>query len=476
MLPEWTIVGFSGHRNLPAPHVAAAGIGAALNQLTASCGSLGGISSLAVGADTLFVKEMARREQPFFLVLPFSRSRFQKDFSGEDWDRLQPLLNRAASIEEIVLGESVEEPYMEAGALIVDRADVVLVVWDGAVAAGAGGTGDVVAYARAMGKPLLIVDSTTGNLVAERLELLPAKPVFPPAANDGRTPRQMVEEKFLALDQAAQGHSYGVRHLIPAIIILQLLTAPLGLGALTLDLHHTHELASKLVIVAELLLLMTAFILIFQHRKKHQQWISNRIQAEICRSFLATWHLRGNGEHSPAIAVQGFSRFCRNLRLIQHMDKTPTPSLEVVRDQYLVGRIQGQINHFNREYGTASRAYRKLKAYAIMGTALAALFTATTLVLSLLPLSDAAYTVAKVLSLLFPLISAALFTLIVTQDYSRRTARYREMVQVLEDIEKRLKIIRTWTSLARITIEAETELFQEIVEWQSFQRFAGEPH
>jgi hypothetical protein len=476
MLPEWTIVGFSGHRNLHDPRIAAEGIHAALDRLTTSSSPLASISSLAAGADTIFVKEMERRHQPFFLVLPFTKSRFEKDFSTEEWKHILPLLNKASGIEENVIGESLEEPYMEAGALIVERSDLVLVVWDGAAASGAGGTGDVVDYARAMNKPLLIIDPISGEIAEERLKLLPSKHTSNSTVTCHDNPHKMVQEEFLDLDKAAQGHSTGVRHLVSVIIIFQLLSAALGLGALTLDFHHTHETTSNLITVFELFLLIAAFALTFQHRKKHQQWIRNRIQAEISRSFLATWHLRGHGDYTPTIAVQGFNRFCRNLQLIRHMDKTSHPSLKAVREKYLVERIQGQIKHFKRQYGMANQAYEKLKFYAVLGTALAAIFTAATLVFSLLNFSDSAYTVVKVLSLLLPLISAALFSLIVTQDYSRRAARYREMVDVLEDVEKRLNIIRTWTSLARIAAEAETELLQEIVEWQSFQRFAGEPH
>jgi hypothetical protein len=39
----------------------------------------------------------------------------------------------------------------------VDRSDVLLAVWDGQPARGPGGTGDVVAYARARGTPVEVV-------------------------------------------------------------------------------------------------------------------------------------------------------------------------------------------------------------------------------------------------------------------------------------------------------------------------------
>ena len=54
MIPEWSIVGFAGHRELATPDVVAAQIGAALDRLAALCGSLATISSSASGADMLY--------------------------------------------------------------------------------------------------------------------------------------------------------------------------------------------------------------------------------------------------------------------------------------------------------------------------------------------------------------------------------------------------------------------------------------
>ena len=85
-------------------------------------------------------------------------------------------------------------------------------------------------------------------------------------------------------------------------------------------------------------------------------------------------------------------------------------------------------------------------------------------------------TVLKHLSLLLPLVSTALFTLLVTQDYSRRTVRYGDMATMMEKAAKQLKMVRTWNGLARVATETEEELLQEVIEWHSFRHFAGEPH
>ncbi len=61
MLPEWTVVGFSGHRKLAEPKAVAAGIHKAFERLAANGSPLATVSSAASGADTLFVEEVARR-------------------------------------------------------------------------------------------------------------------------------------------------------------------------------------------------------------------------------------------------------------------------------------------------------------------------------------------------------------------------------------------------------------------------------
>ena len=175
MPPKCTVVGFSGHRKLADPKVATEAIRKIFDRLAAHCGPLATVSSAASGADTLFVEEAARRQLPCRLVLPFPKSRFRRDFSPADWQRILPLIGKAASVEEIAGGESADGAYMRAGILTADRADIMVVVWDGKPAAGLGGTGDVVAYVRELRKPLIIVDPNSGAIAGERWEPWPLK-------------------------------------------------------------------------------------------------------------------------------------------------------------------------------------------------------------------------------------------------------------------------------------------------------------
>ena len=141
----------------------------------ASHSPLASVSSAASGADTLFVEEVARRKLPCLLVLPFPKARFQQDFSPGDWQRILPLLEKATRVEEVEGAQSAQGAYMEAGIRTAAQADIMVVVWDGKPAGGLGGTGDVVAEIRRLGKPLIIIDPASGEIAEERLEQLPAQ-------------------------------------------------------------------------------------------------------------------------------------------------------------------------------------------------------------------------------------------------------------------------------------------------------------
>jgi hypothetical protein len=170
ILSTQTSVGFTGHRRLRSPEVVRDGISAAVDRLAASHSNLVGVCSIASGADTLFVEELARRSIPFFILLPFAVEEFRRDFDEGDWCRVEPLLEQAIAVEITTDTGTRAQRFMECGVVTVDRADVMLAVWDGQPPRGEAGTAPVVAYARSVQKPLLLIDPETGALQVEWLE------------------------------------------------------------------------------------------------------------------------------------------------------------------------------------------------------------------------------------------------------------------------------------------------------------------
>jgi hypothetical protein len=115
-----------------------------------------GLSSLAIGADQLFAKVVLERGGQLVAIVPFAG--YRQCFSPEDVHQYDALLARATDVETLVGRGSDQESYLAAGMRVVQRSDAMIAVWDGQPAAGVGGTADIVQYARAVGRPLSIVD------------------------------------------------------------------------------------------------------------------------------------------------------------------------------------------------------------------------------------------------------------------------------------------------------------------------------
>lgn len=461
-----TVIGFAGHRHLKDPDGTRALIAGALDRLAGSHPSLVALSSVAIGADQLFADEALRRRLPFLAVLPFPATRFRQDFAPADWAAAERLLAAATHVDAVDPADSGDGAYMEAGVRVVDLADIVMVVWDGEPGSGPGGTSDVVAYARALERPLLWINPVTGALVPERME--PAPPS--PSDTDGLGPRATVERWFETLDASANRDAPTVRHLLQRVVVLHLVASVAGLAVLALDLEG---IIAWGVAAFEVLVLLLAFWLSARRHHSHAHWLRNRIEAEICRSALATWAIR---DHMRMLAVPGYDRLARQLRVLQRLDRTAAPPFEVARSDYLEHRVRHQVGYFGQRATTARGAYRNLTRLAMTCTVLAMLMAGAHLVLAVRHVEGLVTSITEFLSLSLPLASAAIFSLVLTQEYSRRASRYREMVAWLDWEAYRLAAARTWVGLAGTAAEVETALLNEAVEWQGFRRAASDPH
>ena len=467
-LADWIIVGFSGHRNLEDPKTVSAGICASLDRVAAIHSPVAAVSSSARGADTLFLEEVARRDIPFFLLLPFHRMRFRQDFVPADWQRVEVLVDRALNVEELGDTETAEEAYLETGVRVVDRSDLMVVVWDGNPAQGMGGTADVVDYTRDIGKPLIIIDPFTGHLAQERLEQLDGQGVV--ADWNGR-PRQAVEGQFELLDQEAVRHQPRAVRSFHFIIMLHLLAAVVAVLAFVLP---GLGIKSSMIIL-EVIFLVAAVSLIHRQQRMHDTWVHSRIGAELCRSFLAMWHMRGRTRPLSPVGGPPLQRLYRSLCMAWYLDRPDTQELGEARDRYLQERVQDQIGYFKRNLEKARPQLQWHKRIATTCTISAIAFALAALVFSLIH-TNAAVPSLKATAVLLPLLSAGVLSRVISQDYARRAVRYAEMVSLLENAARRLQTTRTWNSLTRIAVETEEELLHEIVEWHSLKRFASQPH
>jgi len=116
------------------------------------------IGALAVGADQLFVRTALQLGLLVETVIPCTK--YETTFvSPEELLEYKSLLKRSSKVCTLSFETPSEDAFLAAGLHVVDHCDLLVALWNGKPAAGKGGTGDIVAYAREMRKPLIHVHS-----------------------------------------------------------------------------------------------------------------------------------------------------------------------------------------------------------------------------------------------------------------------------------------------------------------------------
>jgi hypothetical protein len=180
--PEITVrlrVGVSGHRTLTAALRGLAGeISKAVEYITAKLAvspdvPLTVVSSLAEGADRIVADAILGREGARLeVVLPLPPDEYCADFGTEesraDFSRL---LSRDDHYDLVRTAVSRDHAYELAGRAVVDRSDVMIIIWDGEPTRGPGGTAEILDYARRRRRPVVLIHVTTdgARLVADEL-------------------------------------------------------------------------------------------------------------------------------------------------------------------------------------------------------------------------------------------------------------------------------------------------------------------
>lgn len=114
------------------------------------------LSGLAAGADTLFA-EIALRgglELEVCLAAPDIVENFPP---GPERERFLTLCALSNHVHRLAYPARSTSAYLGLGRWLVESCDLLIAAWNGLPAAGEGGTGDVVAYARTVGRPMIHV-------------------------------------------------------------------------------------------------------------------------------------------------------------------------------------------------------------------------------------------------------------------------------------------------------------------------------
>lgn len=147
-------VGISGHQVLP--EVALDPVLTGLRDVVAQAGpALVGVSSLAAGTDQLFARQVLDAGGRLHVVLPCQG--YAATLETADRAAYHEMLQHAATVETLPFPEPSEEAFYAAGRRVVDLCQQLVAVWDGQPARGLGGTADVVAYARQLGRDVRVI-------------------------------------------------------------------------------------------------------------------------------------------------------------------------------------------------------------------------------------------------------------------------------------------------------------------------------
>lgn len=151
--------GITGHQDL-GDLVAIAWVRGELVRALELQGVTHGFTCLAAGADQLFAQALLDRRIPYTVVVPSTgyELAFQDVAARHEYVRL---LGRAERCIDLGFEQPGEEAYWAAGQEIVRLADLLIAVWNGAPAAGLGGTGDVVGHARQVGRSVWHLNPVT---------------------------------------------------------------------------------------------------------------------------------------------------------------------------------------------------------------------------------------------------------------------------------------------------------------------------
>ena len=480
-LPLFHVVGFSGHRHLADPGGVVVAIRAALEAIRHEApGEWIALASAAAGADLLFVHTAMDLGMGWEASLPLPLSDFERDFAPEEWAEVKALLTRAEHLEIAAEPGSREEAYLTGGFEIVNRCDLLLVVWDGQPARGKGGTADVVAYARAMGRPIVIVNPDTQAVRRENFEALrlhDANLRFLNAVPGGEavkaeTSRALVSAFQRKVDDAATHSSPHFRKLIAMTVWLHVGATALATASLAFGWHWAGLPWGKLL----LLLGALAVALVVRKQRTHHHWIRCRLAAEITRSALAIWGLPRATRLFADFDWAGLEPLRRSLDVLhRRAARDAGTDFDTFRQHYLSGRIDDQLAYFARQESRAIPLLAKLRLGFTASSVAAIIFTALYALHATVGWPELPHVLEEIFfyfaPIMLPVMAAAFISLISINDLHRRVARYREMCIRLETVRREIAHSQTWAGLERAIAKAERVLLQEVFEWHSITSF-----
>lgn len=486
-LPQFHMVGFTGHRHLTDSAGAARAIRGALDALRREVpGEWIALSSIAGGSDQLFVQQARASGLSWHAILPMTRSEFAKDFTPQDWEAVEGILAAADHVRTIDENGDRKDGYLDCGIETVNGADVLIAFWDGEGARGKGGTADVVEYAQSIGKPLMIIDADSHEVRKENWDRLEPDDAVLADLNGlaeastawSENPFKAPASVFLFQQKCDYHASQGApqfRRLIVATVVAHLVATLIGATVVAYGLHLLALPWAELTCVT---FGLGAALVLRHQMHSHHSWVRCRLAAEFCRSALATWGLPRAAPLLQDLDLVGTRGLTRALYVLHSRSSATRPvGIEEFKRIYLAKRVDDQLAYYARQVNRAEPHFRRLKAgfwvATIFALASTAFYAASRTLHAELPgwLTGTTYVF---LPIALPAVAALMISIISINDLQRRVARYKDLHAVLAISRAKVASCRTWNSLEHVVLKTERTLLQEVIEWHSIRSFGAE--
>jgi hypothetical protein len=505
------LIGFTGHRSGLNEELIRPAMTAVLADLQMRAVKAGGTAelyaSLAEGADALCIESARSLDLPVHLLLPLPEAEFSQDFTSLDaWQRSQAEIEHARmrpgrDSVHLVPGESARpECYFNQGIHMLDAVDVLVAVWDGAPARGMGGTAEMVNHARAIGVPVVWIDSKTASVtlddgvtnafkrdaVIDELNQIAAE-THDKAVHDEVSSPDVLQT---ALDEIAMQEASRFRPSLIRIILLHGIAASLAaLVTFKAAEGSSWENLKWLVTFAELVLVSFALWMSYRIHRRHiqQRWIRCRFACEIVRGLRTSVPILDPLHPAISRHEPEWRRFCLSAGLLVLAAAETHDPLQL-RDKYIQIRLSdthpdGQVLHYLKMRPKALRWWTWTGRLSDWSARLAPLFVLLSLINKLsknhpsgglgMEKHFVSWIAVVFLPIGLPLLAGVASGLRQALDTGRRKDRYPQMVARLNEIKASLAGLQTPSTIQRIVTRSEEILLDELLEWKLAMKNTG---
>ncbi len=516
LIPFSLHIGVTGHRRLSDADRLRRSVDQVLSQLDAllrpAVHGFTVVSPLAEGADRLVAQQVLAwpehdQKAGLVVLLPLPIDEYRQDFeTTESQAEFADLLARAHLVRSAPAAATRLGGYLRAGQQVVQSCDVLIAIWNGETAAGSGGTAEIVAYARHIGRWMFWIHAETGAIREENRphnlhETMASLAIY----NQERLNQAKQDVALESQQRTLAGHAQAAgldlaylapvwRYLLPQFVRADLLAshfqhrhslavfgvtalAVLAVAVVTVQVLFFPGLPQLVWLEVTAMVLILSLLLISRRWHWHRKWIDYRFLAERLRAalFLAVAGLECSPPrplpHSVAHRPDDWmvKAFAWIWSRRPQLNAQPAPLFQPLRDFLLTAWIRDQAVYYSQ------RGRQLGRSQAVLTAAGLALFVIT-LIAAIIhalegghePMGEAPLPGSLLIAfaIILPALGAALADIRIHREYSRNAERYAHMARLLTSLEQQIARARDMAELLPLLEEANEVMLREQQDWR----------